>query len=192
MLTTIAILGILIAIAVAIWLSLIEARRVDAAANQLASDLRLAHTRATNQLADWRVVLAPERAGEEEGPDYYLMPLNGVYDGSGSPPAPEVDEVIPRTFEGNVRIQDHSDTLHDDQGAGWWVNPEAPQTSDLDVPDTPAPSRTLEFNSDGTMLAYSGPSGTVCVTVSGDCVEGGGGPVREITFLSATSRISVD
>lgn len=56
-LVTIAIMGILLAIAVAIWLGLIEQRRVDAAANQLASDLRLAHSSATNQLTDWRVVL---------------------------------------------------------------------------------------------------------------------------------------
>lgn len=54
-LTTIAILGILLAIAMVMWNSVIEARRVDAAANQLASDMRLAHTRATNQLTDWRL-----------------------------------------------------------------------------------------------------------------------------------------
>ena len=46
LLTTIAILGILLAIAVVIWLNIVEARRVDAAANQLASDLRLVHSQA--------------------------------------------------------------------------------------------------------------------------------------------------
>jgi prepilin-type N-terminal cleavage/methylation domain-containing protein len=173
--TTVAILGILLAIAGAIWLSVIEARRVDAAANQLASDMRLAHTRATNQLTDWRVVLAPERTDEDEGPDYYLMRLDGVYE-TGNPD-PGTTRIIPRTFEGNVKIRDHSSTLHDNQSAGWWLNP--------DVADTPVPSRTLEFNSDGSMLAYSGPSGTVYITVDGD-------PEREITFLAATSRIGID
>ncbi len=69
-LTAIAILGILIAIAIIIWLGILERRRVDAAAAQLAADLRLAHTSATNQFTDWRVVLVPEKADEDEGPDY--------------------------------------------------------------------------------------------------------------------------
>lgn len=51
-LTVIAILGILIAIAIIIWLGLLERWRVDAAANQLAADMRLANTNATNQLTD--------------------------------------------------------------------------------------------------------------------------------------------
>lgn len=54
-LITIAILGILTAIAVPTWQGVIEGRQVDSAANQVASDLRLVHTRATNQLADFEV-----------------------------------------------------------------------------------------------------------------------------------------
>jgi prepilin-type N-terminal cleavage/methylation domain-containing protein len=54
-LVTIAILGILLAIATASWLGVVEGRRVDSATNQLVSDLRLAHTSATNQLASWEV-----------------------------------------------------------------------------------------------------------------------------------------
>jgi prepilin-type N-terminal cleavage/methylation domain-containing protein len=67
-LIVIAIVGILIAIAIIIWLGILERRRVDAAANQLATDLRLANTSATNQLTDWRVVLVPEQAGEDGFP----------------------------------------------------------------------------------------------------------------------------
>ena len=52
----IVIMGILAAIALPTWWSVVESRRVDSAANQLASDLRLAHTRATNQLTVWRMV----------------------------------------------------------------------------------------------------------------------------------------
>lgn len=55
LLVTIAILGILIAIAIIIWLGILEQRRVDAAARQFAADLRLAHSSATNQLAEWRI-----------------------------------------------------------------------------------------------------------------------------------------
>ena len=56
--TVIVILGILVAIAVIIWLGLLERRRVDAATNQLGADMRLAHASATNELTDWGVVLA--------------------------------------------------------------------------------------------------------------------------------------
>lgn len=169
-LTTIAILGILLAIAIAIWFSVIEARRVDAAANQLASDLRLAHTRATNQLTDWRVVLVPEKADESSGPDYYLVKLQEPYDTGDS--TPTAVETIPRTFPANVKVRDHDPSLKDPV-ADWMVSPSSPNQT-----------RTLEFNSDGTMWS-DGPSGSVKVTVDGD-------PERSITYLSATSRIKLD
>jgi Tfp pilus assembly protein FimT len=79
--TAIAILGILIAIAIIIWLGILERRRVDAAANQLAADMRLVHTSATNQLTDWRIVLFPNKADEEDGADYYLVRLAQPHDG---------------------------------------------------------------------------------------------------------------
>lgn len=175
LLTTIAILGILIAIAIVIWNSIIEARRVDAAANQLASDLRLAHTRATNQLTDWRVVLAPKNADEGEGADYYLLRLDGVHD-EDSNNTPTVEETIPRTFPANVKVKDHDSTLNDDQdNDDWWVRPTG---------ESPDPTRTLEFNSDGSMLAYRGPSGSGEVTIDGK-------PCQKITFVSATSRVKL-
>lgn len=71
-LTTIAILGILVAIAVPSWQSVVEGRRVDSATNQFASDLRLAHSRATNQLKDWKVVYSPGSSG------YRLVPEGGT------------------------------------------------------------------------------------------------------------------
>lgn len=175
-LTTIAILGILLAIAMAMWNSVIESRRVDSAANQLASDLRLAHTRATNQLTDWRVVLAPENADGSEGADYYLLKLNGVHD-EDSNSTTAVEETTPRTFPANVKVEDHDSSLNDDQGNdAWWVGPEG---------ESPDPTRTLEFNSDGSMLAYRGPNGSVQVTIDGD-------PKHKITFMSPTSRIKLD
>jgi prepilin-type N-terminal cleavage/methylation domain-containing protein len=48
---TIIIMGILSSIAISTWFHVIESRRVDTATNQLAADLRQAHTTATNRLA---------------------------------------------------------------------------------------------------------------------------------------------
>lgn len=165
-LTVIAIMGILIAIAVIIWLRILEQRRVDAATNQLAADLRLAHTNATNQLTDWRVVLVPEKA-EDNTPDYYLVKLRAPYPGS----TPEVVQSTPRTFPGNVKVVNMSGAL--DTGTGWLVEPSvADQT------------RTLEFNTDGAMKFYQAVSGSTCVTVDGD-------PENRLIVTAATSRVKI-
>ena len=58
LLTTIVIVGILISIAVIIFLALLERCRVNAATNQLVGDLRRAHASATNELTDWWAVIA--------------------------------------------------------------------------------------------------------------------------------------
>jgi prepilin-type N-terminal cleavage/methylation domain-containing protein len=55
-LTAVAIMSIIPVIGVIVLLALLERWRVEAAADQFAADLRLAHTRATEQLTDWRVV----------------------------------------------------------------------------------------------------------------------------------------
>jgi len=62
-LTTIIIMGIVFAIASSTWFRVIDGRRVDTATNQLAADLRLAHTTATNRLAPQVVNLS---AGSSE------------------------------------------------------------------------------------------------------------------------------
>ena len=51
-LTALAILGVLLAIAVIVFLALLERWRVEAAAKQLAADMRLGHGKATNGLTD--------------------------------------------------------------------------------------------------------------------------------------------
>src|ERR671920_1486238 len=53
-LTAVSIMSIILAIGIIILLALLERWRVEAAADQFAADLRLAHTRATEQLTDWR------------------------------------------------------------------------------------------------------------------------------------------
>ena len=69
---TIAVLGILLTIASSTWFRVIESRTVDSAANQLAADLRLAHTRSTNELTDWRVQIFTDR-GDPGQTDYKVM-----------------------------------------------------------------------------------------------------------------------
>ena len=167
MLVTIAMLGILLAITVILWLGILEARRVDAATNQLKADMRLAHTGASNGLTDWRVVLAPDRTDEDEGPDYHLVRLAAPYP-SGGPPV--VTEARPRTFPGDVKVVNVAGALD----AGPWMV----------APSEPGRTRTLEFNSDGAMTGYGSPSGTVRVTIDGD-------PQGKVRYLSATSRIKI-
>lgn len=67
-LITIVILGIILAIATTSWQALTESRQVDSAANQLASDLRTAHSSATNQLTSYEVVLNPGTRNYQFGP----------------------------------------------------------------------------------------------------------------------------
>ncbi len=75
-LIVIVLMGILFGIATSTWFGVVESRRVDSAANQLASDLRLAHTRATNQLSDWQVVMYLGRGDENQGIDYKLVRIS--------------------------------------------------------------------------------------------------------------------
>lgn len=183
-LTTVAILGILLAIAMTMWNSVIESRRVDSAANQLASDMRLAHTRATNQLTDWRVVLYPGKGPASDGADYYLVKLDDTYgEDDGSPTAPNdppSTPPIPRTLPDNVEVMQETTgagvSIIDDTAATYYLDPDAGATGD---------TRTIEFNSDGTAWGHLSPSGTVRVTVDGD-------PQRAMTYVAATSRIELD
>jgi len=75
-LVTIAIMGIIFGIATSSWFGVVEGRRVDAAANQLAADLRLAHTSATNRLTDAQVrfdVAGGAVACDGDSADYCLV-----------------------------------------------------------------------------------------------------------------------
>ena len=56
----IVIMGIVLAISSASWFGLVESRKADSAANQLVADLRLAHSAATNRLADQVVTLTAD------------------------------------------------------------------------------------------------------------------------------------
>lgn len=136
-LTTIAIVGILVAIAVIILLALLERWRVNAAIEQLAADMRLAHARATNQLTDWRLVMT---TGSR---DYSLVKLQAPYrDGSEFVPAvvETVDRSLPR---GTMLFSSTASAAATGPGG------------------TPL---FVEFNSDGTIYVVSGPNGNAVVS----------------------------
>ena len=172
LLVVIAILGILLVIAIIVWLGLLESRRVDAATNQLKADLRLAHTSATNQLTDWRIVLVPDKADEDEGPDYYLVKLLAPYPATAAPAVDPATPPKPRTFPANVKVMNIAGTL--DTGAGGWAI----------APTIVGQTRTVEFNTDGTMRFYGGVSGSTCVTIDSN-------PENKLTVLAATSRVKI-
>lgn len=170
LMATIVILGILTVIVVIIWLGILEQRRVTAAADQLAADLRLAHQSATNQLTDWRIVLAPSKKDESEGADYYMVRLKA----SNTPDSsPVVDECTARVFPANVYIRNHDAKLNDSLDG----------SPGCDLPSS-AITRSLEFNSDGTMAFFKGPSGSICVTVDNN-------PQIRVVSLSSTSRVKI-
>jgi hypothetical protein len=110
---------------------------------------------------DWRIVLALDRTEQEEGPDYYLIRLAEPY-GPGDP-RPTADKRLARTFPANVTVTNvitPAGSVVDDQSANYWLPPwDAPPS-----PPTPQ-TRTLEFNTDGTMTFFRSPSGSACVTV---------------------------
>src|SRR5215218_9009845 len=65
---TCILMGLLFAIASPVLFGVVDGRRVDSATNQLAADLRLAHTRATNRLEQWQVVLTADSSTYTIGP----------------------------------------------------------------------------------------------------------------------------
>jgi prepilin-type N-terminal cleavage/methylation domain-containing protein len=136
-LVTIAILGILIAIAIIIWLGLLERWRVDAAINQFAADMRYAHNSATNQLTDWRII------ANTGSPNYSLVRLQTPYNGGAT--VPPVVRTINRSLPEGTMV--FSSTAN------------ASATG-----PTPATQFFVEFNSDGTIYVVNGPNGNVQVS----------------------------
>ena len=167
---TIVLIGIVTAIASSSWFGLVESRRVTAATKQLTADMRLAHTRATNQLASWRIVLVPGREAASAGPDYYLVKMN-----SGGATI-DSSATIQRTLPDDTRIV--ADPLLNDSGLATLYAALSLGT---------APTRSLEFDSDGSMdiLAPAAAPGRDTVDVTQD-----GSPYGRITFNEQTSRIN--
>lgn len=180
--TAVAIMSIILVIGIIVLLALLERWRVEAAADQFAADLRLAHTRATEQLTDWRVVFMPDGTplGGCSSADYCMVKLNLPY-GAGDP-APALDGAVRpavRELPEGTKIKEVTfdpDCSHGDRNA---AIPPSHCGSD-------GATRTLEFNPNGTVRTLRpGQSGTVVVS-SDD-----GSPVCPIVFNAPTSRIRV-
>jgi prepilin-type N-terminal cleavage/methylation domain-containing protein len=180
LLTVIAIMGILAAIAVVWWLSWLDARRVDAAANQLAADMRLAHTSATNQLASWRLIYT---VGE---PEYYLVKLDRVCSaGCSHPYAATRDDgqlrVIPRELPQGTMISCSSNGPDPTSHARFDIQNLDPPVND------PGTTSTIEFNSDGSSYVTSGPNAGLRVASTTRSHL-----YWRLTVMSATSRVSLN
>ena len=169
-LIVIALMGIMLAIAISSWSGVVEGRRVDSATNQLVSDLRLAHTKSTNQLATWRVVLNPDRADESAGADYSLVKL----DSAGNPVS---GSAISRTLPDNVHL--NSPTLLPIGGTS---------AVQFAADGSASAVGTLNLGAAGTDGCPAGTPTTgprVRVTVDNN-------PMHCITFNTTTSRRQID
>ena len=163
----IVIMGIVLAISSASWFGAIESRRVDSATNQLVSDLRLAHGKATNRLTEHYVVYAPNNTVSCSGSaaDYCLVKP----DGAGG------YEYTPRDLPDDTYISGTS--LADDTVSG---------LGSL-VGVTP---KTLKFEPYGSAEPMGGlVSGVTAPSIT---VTGDGSPSHVIEVNTVTSRIKVD
>ena len=95
-LITIAIMGILAGIAFSGWWNAAESRRVDSAANQLAADLRLANTNATNQLVDYKIVVPAANSST-----YQIGPSSGPLNPRTLPDGTKIAAAATITFKSN-------------------------------------------------------------------------------------------
>jgi type IV fimbrial biogenesis protein FimT len=172
---TIIIMGILATIASSMWFGAVEGRRVDSATNQLAADLRLAHSSASNRLTEYRVAyvsggniscagMSATAADPEARPDYCLLRQNG-----GS-------------YQQTARFLPEQTVI-----SGTGLNVDATISTLLGSAGT----RTLRFNADGSAASGGGlPAGglNLRVTVASD----DGWPEHILDVNPATSRIKID
>jgi Tfp pilus assembly protein FimT len=185
----IVLMGIVFGIATSTWFSVVESRAVDSATNQVASDLRLAHSAATNRLGTARVIFRND-GGQVD--------CNGQL-ASYCLTAPNPDgttRFIPRHLPPDDRPADQRTRLTSPN-----LLPD-PTAGTIPPGVLPGTTSTVEFYPDGS-AGVRGASGTV-VGVPDDCpasTPGGtklkvtsadGSPNHCVTFNTATSRIKID
>ena len=108
---TIIMMGIVFAIASASWFGVAESRQVDSATNQLAADLRLAHSRATNRLEDWRIEMDADTRDYRMGPDGDALSSASLPERTEFLPTSDVSAIVFEpaggaqiTVAGNIKI----------------------------------------------------------------------------------------
>jgi prepilin-type N-terminal cleavage/methylation domain-containing protein len=184
-LRAVSIMSIILAIGIIVLLALLERWRVEAA-DQCAADLRLAHTRATEQLTDWRVVFMHDGTPLNRcaSADYCMVKLNVPY-GVGDPTPALADDIpqVRRELPERTKIKEVTfdpDCSHGDRNAVV-----APSYCGSQAAQNGA-TRTLEFNSNGTVRTLRpGQSGTVVIS-SEDSI-----PTCPVVFNAPTSRIRI-
>jgi Tfp pilus assembly protein FimT len=97
--TIIIVMVVLAGIAMSVWWNVAESRRVDSATNQVVSDLRLAHTRATTRLADYEAHLTQDTNTYQIGTpsDLETHTLVGMEGADVDPPL--IDTTLAIVFE---------------------------------------------------------------------------------------------
>lgn len=141
-LTTITIMGILFAIATSSWQGIVESRRVTSAANQLTANLRLTHSKSTNQLKEYAVVTDPSSysgLAALGSADYYVVPLTS--DG-----LPELTKVERKELDeaDRVEVSGFGARFSSDGSASALA---AGTTATVDLKDqTGAPSHVVQLN----------------------------------------------
>ena len=110
----VTVMGVLLAIASSTWFGAVETRRVDSATNQVVADLHLAHTTATNRLANQEVRLAantntyqigPAPDDDPDTPDQFetrtLLGMEGQTTSGDEIDTPVIDRALTITFKAN-------------------------------------------------------------------------------------------
>jgi prepilin-type N-terminal cleavage/methylation domain-containing protein len=110
-LVVIVMMGIVFAIASSTWFGMVESHQVDSATNQVVADLRLAHTRATNRLEDWRIEMDADTRDYRIGPDGGALTSDSLPERTEFLPAMGVSAIVfdpaggaQITGAGNIRI----------------------------------------------------------------------------------------
>lgn len=151
LLIIILIIGIVSTIGTVSWLNVTEGRRVDSATNQLAADLRQAHSKATNRLTDHvvsqnpsglGVVVPPVPVGQPP-PDYYVVEIRNPIASSvvTSRDLPGTTQLAPTTPLGIRFVPDGSAVVLGGAASTVTVRSGGDPTNDHDLVITPSTSR---------------------------------------------------
>lgn len=174
----IAVMGILAAITVPMWWSVVDGRRVDSATNQVAADMRLAHSTATNRLAPAKIIFRrdgfPVTCGGSQA-DYCLVRPTPT----GSPQ--NLSRYLPDSDYSTIPVS-RSVKL-------------ASQNIPVDASGT---TSTIQFNSDGSAQTLGSAVSNPVLTIrtindpaTTSCAVSQAKPCHDVAVAPATSRVQI-
>lgn len=183
----IVLMGLVFAVASPAWFGVVESRRVDSATNQVASDLRLAHSAATNRLGTARLIF------RNDGDQVNCNGVSASYCLTRLRPDGTTQFTTrylpPDDASAAARVKLTSPNLQAD-----------PASMTLPPGVVAGTTSTIEFNSDGSASVRGSlgvgsdncPAGTPTGVPRLSVVSADGDPSRCITFTTETSRIEID